>query len=500
MDSTSILEFLMRCADIAPLLGRFRLFVVSAKLLLARKKNPDRLWLERVPIKAKTLEKQLYKNAASLEAYLNRATLKMRLGKLASAITSHYQQALRKDSINKKRGSTVSVGSLASLEDAFSDTKLRRESSSSTSSLPTTFGRHPPLSSEENASLTRSTAYHSNDSVNRNRNSHRGDNSNPMINNSSGNAGAQDGSGTLAFPNATRRQSDSSPFLSHVNRLSPSMDLPTGNNFNPNLSIQSSGARFGGMSMAGPSGIGGIAGGSAPVIGMNGMTQQQQNLLDSIRQQQEVLTRGTSMGIPNNLLMNVNNAGSVNVGMGMMGATSPGNFAMMAPQASMLQHQQQQQQSFDMGLFQQQQRVLLLQQQMQQQQQAITMPQIMSMQNTSIMQQQQQQLHRQRQNSSMGMFSGNFTEAGMVMMGGNLPSVVPGMVNAAMMGSIGLQRQVAGANACNGDGSSSKGIMGSIPPPASGATPTQPRLSSTGGDHGDESNLMSPGSFESFNW
>ena len=78
------------------------------------------------------LENQLYKNAASLEAYLDRSTLKGRLGKLASAITSHYKQAMDSRRPCERSSATTSIPSLGYEEGAFAETKLRRSSSEST--------------------------------------------------------------------------------------------------------------------------------------------------------------------------------------------------------------------------------------------------------------------------------------------------------------------------------------------------------------------------------
>jgi len=65
-----------------------------AQLLFARKRdNPSSEWMERLALKARMLENQLYKNAACLDAYLDRRTLKRRLSRLASAITKHYGKA-----------------------------------------------------------------------------------------------------------------------------------------------------------------------------------------------------------------------------------------------------------------------------------------------------------------------------------------------------------------------------------------------------------------------
>lgn len=62
-----------------------------ARLLQERKKaTPSEEWLHQLPHKARKLEGRLYRTAASLEAYLERSTLKIRLSLLANAITKHY--------------------------------------------------------------------------------------------------------------------------------------------------------------------------------------------------------------------------------------------------------------------------------------------------------------------------------------------------------------------------------------------------------------------------
>jgi hypothetical protein len=75
------------------------------------------------------LEAQLCRNSSSLEAYLDRTTLKVRLGKIASAITSHYKQAIQTH--EGSRGSVLSTSDFGSLEEAFSMSQLRRLSAES---------------------------------------------------------------------------------------------------------------------------------------------------------------------------------------------------------------------------------------------------------------------------------------------------------------------------------------------------------------------------------
>ena len=67
--------------------------------------------MQQLPHKARVLEDRLYRKAPCLEAYLNRATLKNRLRKLAVTITAHYKKSV-KGRRNTKRGSAGSVSTL----------------------------------------------------------------------------------------------------------------------------------------------------------------------------------------------------------------------------------------------------------------------------------------------------------------------------------------------------------------------------------------------------
>mmetsp|Transcript_3937 Transcript_3937/g.6990 ORF Transcript_3937/g.6990 Transcript_3937/m.6990 type:complete len:507 (+) Transcript_3937:2-1522(+) len=336
-----------------------------AKLLYARKKgqNPGRSWLERVPLKAKMLESQLYKNAASLEAYLNRSTLKIRLGKLASAITSHYKHAVHTKR-GSSRSSSGSISSLASLENAFADAKLRRESSSSASSLPV------PINS---------------------------DNRNGKTSGQSDGANKDDSNTNGGMPFAPNLQTSQNESLLESSQNNTKSTMSSGlDRSNPN------------------------AGQNAGVAGMNdamnnGMASQQQQFLSSIRQQQQELTRRIGGGNSNNLLMNTRTMS--NPSMGMMGG---GNFPMLNQQVLM----QQQQNTMNMNMLQQQN--MFLQQQQQQQQQQSLMTGGLSLHNISIMQQQQQrQLQQHPSNNLMGFPSTN-NAMSMNMMNSNLPPVIPG--------------------------------------------------------------------------
>jgi hypothetical protein len=506
-------------------------------------------------VKAKMLESKLYQSAASLEAYLNRATLKLRLGALASAITSYYKEAL-KGSKGTKRGSTVSIGSLASLEDAFSDSNLRRESSSSiASSLPIDFGRRESLLSNEEKGTSDivSTLKQSNDSAVLNRSS-LGNNiviaGTDIVGSNRGNPDVKGAINNSMSTFLQRGQSDSSLLVSQANnRLSASIDAVSGMNCNTNLfmqnnnNINNSNAGFVGGMMNGTGGLSGsnsvdsMTGTSNAAASINGMTQQQQLFLASIRQQQqEVLNR--RMGMGNFSMM----------------TQQQGNYVLQQQQ----QHQHQQQNSLSMGLFQQQQQqqqTLILQQQMQQQQQLQkqrqqqqafqNVPPNISMQNISIMQQQQH-------NSLMGMNTNNNNNnnisTGMTMMNNNsnLPTILPGMGNtnnvvgptmmgggngmqvaaaaAAMMGGVGnvgnggmnnnnnvnvrgmnnningMMGQMNNISSINSSNNNRMPSLGLLPVPSLPRNSSMGGAGAGGGNHGEDSNLMSPGSFDSINW
>lgn len=438
-----------------------------AKLLYARKKgkNPSRAWLERVPSKAKMLENQLYKNAASLEAYLNRSTLKVRLGKLASAITSHYKEA-KGSRRGSMRSSSSSISSLASLENSFADAKLRRESASSVQSLPSSL----------------------NSRINKNINSiNMGEND--KLNNSNG----SNPGGALPYARSMRRQSDS-VLDSRGSDTSPSSlsslsgaNNNNNNNSNHNMMMQKgNGTNFAGGNMGA-----GMSGGD----GMNSGMQQQ--FLASIRQQQQDLARRMSGSGSNGSMLNASPA-SANPNMSMMGVG--GNFSMLNQQAIM--QQQQQQNAMTINLLQQQQNMLLQQQQQPMNQTGL------SLHNISIMQQQQQrQMHhhqQQQQFPMMNMAGGqmNNDTMGINMMNSNLSVVIPGMNanhNPHMQVMMNNQMGMAG----NNNGMPNMMDMMNMPPPgmagAAGMS-SQQRQSSTGNNlsNSDEQNCpLSPGSF---NW
>jgi hypothetical protein len=441
-----------------------------AKLLYARKKgkNPSRTWLERVPLKAKMLESQLYKNAASLEAYLNRSTLKGRLGKLASAITSHYKQAARSRR-SSTRSSASSISSLSSLENAFADARLRRESSSSVQSMP---------------GLIKGNA-------------------NATGNNLPGSAGKMDGG--MLFGGNTQ-QSDSMLNALGSSNQNQSLSSLSGASNNANNSgsmvVQKGNNPIFAMGRAGTM--------NAPAGSVNntGMTQQQQQFLASIRQQQQELARrmgGGSTSNNNGAMMNNQAAVGANNSIGMMGNV---NFPMMNQQALL----QQQQNAMNMSLLQQQQQQLQL---LQQQQQQAMGPNGLSLHNIAVMQQQQQlqMQNQQQQNQMMGLGgASNNNTMGMDMMNANM--VIPG-VNAGRMQSmqtlLNQQLAMAGGNV----GMNNMMDMMNMPPPgmANNTSPmnAERRQNSTGNvsinanasnnnNNDDDEEPQSPLSPGSFNW
>jgi hypothetical protein len=93
--------------------------VRRAKLLKARKKSaPSKEWMKQLPHKARVLEDRLYRKASSLEAYLNRSTLKNRLRTLAVTITAHYKNSV-KPKKGYKRQQTATTGARSSIQRDF---------------------------------------------------------------------------------------------------------------------------------------------------------------------------------------------------------------------------------------------------------------------------------------------------------------------------------------------------------------------------------------------
>jgi hypothetical protein len=81
-----------------------------ARLLQERKKTvPSQEWLRQLPHKARKLEERLYRNSTSLEAYLEKKTLKTRLKKLARIITNQFEEAKKRRILGTDRGSFASV-------------------------------------------------------------------------------------------------------------------------------------------------------------------------------------------------------------------------------------------------------------------------------------------------------------------------------------------------------------------------------------------------------
>ncbi|KAG7347221.1 hypothetical protein IV203_037336 [Nitzschia inconspicua] len=425
-----------------------------AKLLYARKKgrNPGRAWLERVPIKAKMLESQLYRNAASLEAYLNRSTLKVRLGKLASAITSIYKEAVQSRR-GSSRSSSSSVSSLGSLENAFAGTKLRRESISSTQSLPA-------LTNNRSSSITMSKVD----------NSYRKNGNTPSV--------------SLPFPSIMRHQSDSILAGSATGKSSTMFSSTSNNNYNGNqnmMILSGNNSNFAG---------GNMGTGIVESEGLNSGVQQQ--FLESIRQQQQDLARRMSASGPNSSSMNTS-AGGATTNMPMMAVG--GNFPMLNQQMMM-----QQQNAMNMNLLQQQQNMLLQQQQQQQQQQQTMNQPGLSLHNITIMQQQQQRQMQQQQHPIMGLSGESVNNSmGMNMMNSNLSMVIPGLNanrNPQIQAMMTNQITMPGNN-----GMSNMIDMMNMPAPGmTSAMASQQRRSSTGNNPSSNNEPHSPLSPGSFNW
>lgn len=87
--------------------------IYRARLLQTRKKtHPTAEWLQQLPHKARKLEERLYLSAPSLEAYLDKTTLKNRLKKLAQTITKQFFEAKRgRRSIRSSVSSQSTLGS-----------------------------------------------------------------------------------------------------------------------------------------------------------------------------------------------------------------------------------------------------------------------------------------------------------------------------------------------------------------------------------------------------
>jgi hypothetical protein len=87
--------------------------------LKERKSNPTDKWIKELPYKARKLEEQLYKTAPTLEAYLDKATLKHRLKKVAHAITSQFRLSKQKPhmsaSASRRSGTATAALDLPSL-------------------------------------------------------------------------------------------------------------------------------------------------------------------------------------------------------------------------------------------------------------------------------------------------------------------------------------------------------------------------------------------------
>lgn len=363
----------------------------------------------------------------------------MRIGKLASAITSHYKGAIHGPG-KAKRSSTVSISSLASLEDAFADAGLRRGSELSVSSA--TSGE--PANTYSSSLVTEA------------------------------------------------------PSQSATTKFDSLLGLAPGSR---NSSNDGSMTEMGVM-MNNNNGMG-QNGSTNFALNQGGMTQEQQQLqlLQNLQQQQQLemarrISGGGGGDLNGQMMGNVATANNPVMAINMM--MRGGMFPAMAIQ----QQQQQQQTMMNLSLLQQQQ-LLLQQQQMQQVQLPFQQTTNFSLSNISIMQQQQQlQLqqqqmqHSQQQNQFMGLNvgagNGNFNDINATNANNMVPTVFPFMVPG--MSGTGVARSTS-----TGDVNNSYMVANNsmnAPAASSSASPTPPPNLSPGVDETNADEL-SPGSF---NW
>jgi hypothetical protein len=71
--------------------------------------------MHQLPHKARNLEEKLYRTAPSLEAYLDRTTLKNRLRRLAQVITKQYKEGNHHQMFSRRRNSTSSHSSITTI-------------------------------------------------------------------------------------------------------------------------------------------------------------------------------------------------------------------------------------------------------------------------------------------------------------------------------------------------------------------------------------------------
>ena len=376
------------------------------------------------------LENQLYKSATSLEAYLDRSTLKSRLGKLASAITAHYKQVMqnRRPDASKQQNNDTAVGgsanSVGSLPESIAPLpNLKRQISESVASSKTSLPIAPT------AKIRREQS----DSVI------------PSSSSSSFPAGASSTS-SLPVPGGG---------LSGANINEGSINMPISNsldggnpliqnNINVNNTFQNSN-----NNMALTNGAAGI---SALANQRATNEQLQQQILENIRQQQELVRR----------INGGNNAGTQN-----MTATA-GQMSMMNPVGNgigMMGGGVGMNPALNQQLQQQQQRLIMMQQQMR-------AAGGLGMSNVAAMQQQ------------MMMANNNMNP--MNMMNFSLPNVVPG--GGGGMPSLQMNNSL---NNMNNMPASRDNL--NAPNPATANPPTTPVGNRPGSN--DESSSLSPSSF-----
>ncbi|GKY92021.1 hypothetical protein MPSEU_000173700 [Mayamaea pseudoterrestris] len=105
---------------------RQRMVIDISQLLYARKQGAQltEQWLQELPHKARKLESCLYKQAASLDDYRNRDTLKWRLQRIARSITRQFLQAKSKQQVLAAAANETCIPSNG--RDSFSPRQRRR--------------------------------------------------------------------------------------------------------------------------------------------------------------------------------------------------------------------------------------------------------------------------------------------------------------------------------------------------------------------------------------
>lgn len=86
---------------------------------------PSETWQKQLPHKVRKLEERLYRSAPSLEAYLDRQSLKERLKSVAKAITQRFNEAkMKRPSLQSSRSSVSSLSSFGNVSNRDSITSI----------------------------------------------------------------------------------------------------------------------------------------------------------------------------------------------------------------------------------------------------------------------------------------------------------------------------------------------------------------------------------------